>query len=210
MSVKDFIHALIEHAPAFGIQLGAVEQERLNDYYQLLMAWNPRLHLVAPCTPAEFATRHVLESLAALPFLSKDGRVVDVGSGAGLPIIPCLIMRPDLQATLVEASSKKAVFLREALRLIEAHARAKVVAERFEEVPAPQADFVTCRAIERFTEIFEELVAWSPPYSTLLFFGGLSLQQQIEKAGLNYQAVLIPESERRFLFIIKRQALNSK
>lgn len=208
MSVKDFIDALTQHAPAFGVQLSAENQRRLGDYYQLLMAWNPRLHLVAPCTPAEFATRHVLESLAALPFLSRDGRVLDVGSGAGLPIIPCLIMRPDLEATLVEASSKKAVFLREALRLMEAHARARVIAKRFEEVAATAADFVTCRALDRFTEIFEELLAWSPPTSTLLFFGGPTLQEQIEKAGLIYQAVLIPESERRFLFVVKRRAIN--
>lgn len=206
--LKDFLDALMSHAPAFGVQLSAENRKRLGDYYKIVMAWNPRLHLVAPCAPAEFATRHVLESLAMLSFLSTDARVLDVGSGAGLPVIPCLAVRSDLQATLVEASQKKAVFLREALRTIEAHARAEVIAKRFEEARAPQADFVTCRAIERFTEIFKELVEWSPPASTLLFFGGASLQEQIEKAGLSYQAMLIPESERRFLFIIKRRALS--
>lgn len=206
--IEDFIEALSGHATAFGVQLSAETEKRLGDYYQIVMAWNPRLHLVAPCTPAEFATRHVLESLAALPFLSKDACILDVGSGAGLPVIPCLAARLDLQATLMESSQKKAVFLREALRQIEAHTRAEVIAERFEESTAPPADFVTCRALERFTEIFRELVAWSPPASTLLFFGGASLQEQIEKAGLNYQAVLIPESERRFLFIIERSRLN--
>jgi 16S rRNA (guanine527-N7)-methyltransferase len=203
--IEDFIEALSEHAPAFGVQLNSEQEKRLGDYYKIVSQWNARLHLVAPCAPAEFATRHVLESLTALPFLSPLARVVDVGSGAGLPIIPCLIMRPDLQAALVEASQKKAVFLREALRLVEANARAKVIAKRFEETPAMDADFVTCRAIERFTEKFAELLAWSPPSSTLLFFGGRVLQEQIDKAGLAHQSVLIPESERRFLFIIKHR-----
>lgn len=205
--VEYFMEALVLSAPAFGVQLSADEEARLAEYYRLVSIWNARLHLVAPCLPEEFATRHVLESLAALPFLSQEARVVDVGSGAGLPVIPCLIMRPDLQATLIEASQKKAVFLREALRLIETSARARVIAQRFEETPAPEADFVTVRAIERFTEKFTELVEWSPPSSTLLFFGGPSLQTEIEKAGLNHQALLIPKSERRFLFIIAARTI---
>lgn len=202
---EDFHEALRGCAPLFGIELSAEHEKRLVDYYGIVMRWNARLHLVAPCSAAEFATRHVLESLVALPFLSTKARVLDVGSGAGLPIIPCLIARPDLQATLVEASQKKAVFLREALRLIEAGTRAEVIARRFEEIPAPEADFVTVRAIERFTEKFRELVKWSPPTAgTLLFFGGPALKDEIERAALSFQAILIPQSERRFLFIIKR------
>lgn len=202
-TAEDFIEALKQRAPAFNVQLSADEERRLGSYYTIVRQWNARLHLVAPCSAEEFATRHVLESLAALPFLSTGARVLDVGSGAGLPIIPCLIARPDIQATLIEASQKKAVFLREALRTVEAGGRAKVVAQRFEETEAPDAEFVTCRALERFTEKFAELAEWSPPSSTLLFFGGASLQAEIEKAGLSYSPVLIPESERRFLFVIK-------
>jgi 16S rRNA (guanine527-N7)-methyltransferase len=202
-TAEDFIEAIRRHAPAFGVQLSAEQEQRLGSYYRIVSRWNARLHLVAPCSPEEFATRHVLESLTALPFLPEAARVVDIGSGAGLPIIPCLVARPDLRATLIEASQKKAVFLREALRAVEAAERVTVIPKRFEETPAPEADFVTCRALERFTEKFAELVEWSPPASTLLFFGGASLQAEIEKAGLNYKSVLIPASERRFLLIIK-------
>ena len=113
---ETFSQALRDNAAEFGIQLGADEVARLSNYYELLLKWNDRLHLVAPCSPEEFATRHVLESLMLLPHLPQNARVVDVGSGAGLPIIPCLIVRADLRATLVESSPRKAVFLREALR----------------------------------------------------------------------------------------------
>ncbi|HEX8748410.1 MAG TPA: RsmG family class I SAM-dependent methyltransferase [Pyrinomonadaceae bacterium] len=205
-TAEDFIAALREHSPAFGVELSGEQEQRLVDYYRIVSQWNARLHLVAPCSAAEFAVRHVLESLVALPFLSGDARVVDVGSGAGLPIIPCLVMRPGIRATLIEASQKKAVFLREALRQVEAATRAAVIAKRFEETPAPAADFVTVRAIERFTEKFWELAEWSPPSSRLLFFGGPSLQAEIEKAALSYRPVLIPESERRFLFVIEGPA----
>src|SRR5678815_434221 len=114
--LEEFRQALYENASIYGVDLNEELISRLADYYQLLNIWNPRLHLVAPCSPNEFATRHILESLLLLHRFPEDARVVDVGSGAGLPIIPCLIVRPDLNAVLIESSLRKAVFLREALR----------------------------------------------------------------------------------------------
>jgi 16S rRNA (guanine(527)-N(7))-methyltransferase RsmG len=203
--VDQFSHALRTRAPRYEVELSAPVIERLSAYYQQVNAWNARLHLVAPCSPAEFATRHVLESMLALPFLTTNARVADVGSGAGLPIIPCLIARTDLSATLIEASAKKSVFLREALNTVGLRERTRVVTERFEKMPTTDADFITCRALERFKETFPKLLTWSTPASTLLFFAGPTLRQEIEKAALNYQAIHIPESEQRFLFIIKKR-----
>lgn len=197
-----FAKALEAHAGRFGVRLGAEDLALLSAYFEMVMSWNPRLHLVAPCGPAEFATRHVLESLAALPFLAGGVRVVDVGSGAGLPVIPCLIVRPDLDATLVEASPKKSVFLREALRKVGRPAR--VVAERFEKTPPPRAAALTCRALERFGEMLPKLVEWSALVPALLLFGGESLRGRLEEAALPFDAVKMPESEKRFLFVVRR------
>jgi 16S rRNA (guanine527-N7)-methyltransferase len=201
---EDFSSAIKEHAPRYGFQLTDAEIARLREYYEQVMTWNTRLHLVAPCSPAEFATRHVLESLLALTHLEEGAHVVDVGSGAGLPVIPCLIVRPNLSATLIESSPKKAIFLREALWRAAAESEAIVIAERFEKTDAPKADVITCRALDRFLEMFTKLVEWSPPASTLLFFGGDSLREQIEKAEMDYETVHIPESERRFLFVVNK------
>ncbi len=94
---------------------------QLGEYYSLLTRWNDRLHLVAPCSPEEFATRHVLESLLLLKHLPHEAKIADIGSGGGLPIIPCLIARADLEVTMIESSQKKAVFLREALSATRPH-----------------------------------------------------------------------------------------
>ena len=202
--LEEFSKALENHAPRFGLQLDASTVAALESYYKLVQLWNARLHLVAPCSAAEFATRHVLESLMAVEYIKENAHVVDIGSGAGLPIIPCLIVRRDIRATLIEASQKKAIFLREALRAIEASDRAKVLSERFEQINAPAADHITCRALDRFTASFSKIIDWSLRASTLLFFGGPSLQTEIEKARLSYKAIKVPESEQRFLFIIGR------
>src|SRR5215211_6844254 len=136
----EFDKALAERAGRFGVELDEEGRARLGDYFELVAAWNPRLHLVAPCPPTEFAARHVLESLTALPFIPAGATLLDVGSGAGLPAIPCLVSRPDLKAVLVEASQRKSVFLREALSRLGLSARARVAAERFEKIEAPDAD----------------------------------------------------------------------
>jgi 16S rRNA (guanine527-N7)-methyltransferase len=200
----EFDKALAERAGRFGVELGEEARARLGDYFGLVAAWNPRLHLVAPCPPAEFAARHVLESLAALPHLPGGAALLDVGSGAGLPAIPCLVARPGLKAVLVEASQKKSVFLREALSRLGLSDRARVIAERFEKVDPPAADCLTCRAIERFTEILPALLDWAAHVPTLLLFGGEGLGERLELEGLRVETIRVPESERRFLFVVRR------
>ncbi len=200
----EFDKALAHHAPSFGVEVSEEERVRLREYFSLVMAWNPRLHLVAPCPPEEFATRHILESMLALPFLHEGAGVLDVGSGAGLPIIPCLIARADISATLYESSAKKTVFLSEALRRLGLHERAMVVAGRFEQTDPPEADALTCRALERFKEMLPEIFRWAGGVRTLLLFGGDSIREEVERLSLPFSAVRVPETERRFLFVVRR------
>lgn len=203
-AVDEFKKALETHAPNYQVKITTEAIARLGQYYELLSAWNPRLHLVAPCSPWEFASRHILESLLVLPFLPAGATVADIGSGAGLPIIPCLIARKDIHGLIIEPSKKKAVFLREALNLTETTKSATVLPERFENVTPTKTGFVTCRALERFTETLPRLIEWSPPGCTLLLFGGEKLQAAINDAGLSFSEIRIPHSQRRFLFEVKR------
>ena len=182
---------------SFNLDLSADTLVRLGEYYSLLTRWNDRLHLVAPCSPDEFAVRHILESLLLLKHLPPNARVADVGSGGGLPIIPCLIARPDLQATLIESSQKKSVFLREATRPF----KVTIIAQPFEQVDPPPVDFITCRALDQFMQKLPTLLDWAPEGSTMLLFGGETLREELRKAHVNFDAFLIPQSEERFLFV---------
>jgi len=182
---------------SFDLDLPAETVTRLGEYYSLLTRWNDRLHLVAPCSPEEFAVRHILESLMLLKHLPQNATIADIGSGGGLPIIPCLIVRPDLQATLIESSQKKSVFLREATRRFQA----TIIARPFEQIDPPPVDFITCRALDQFMQKLPTLIEWAPQGSTLLLFGGETLREELRKANVNFEQFLIPQSEKRFLFL---------
>ena len=201
---QEFDDALAAHAPDFGVRAGDELRARLGDYFELVERWNTRLHLVAPCAPAEFALRHSLESLAAAPHVAEGATVIDVGSGAGFPVVPCLSAREDVRAVLFESSTRKCVFLREALAALDLKGRATVINSRFEDAEPPGAQALTCRALERFAETLPRLAAWAPAGCALLLFGGATLREAIETGRLAYEARLIPESDQRYLFIVQR------
>ena len=198
-AVEEFEAALRAHALQFGVTIDNDAAARLSDYYNLVMKWNARLHLVAPCAAAEFATRHVLESLMLVRHLPTSAHVIDVGAGAGLPSIPCLLARADIRATLIDSSQRKTVFLKEALRQLNLANRAEVITARFQDITPPPASVVTCRALDRFEDALPSLIAWTPRASTLLFFGGNRLVSQMQGLLPRVEAELIPTSERRFL-----------
>jgi len=203
--IEQFHQALRQHATGFGVELSPLAIHRFTDFYELLLKWNPRLHLVAPCSPREFATRHVLESLVLLKHLPAHARIADLGSGGGLPTIPCLLVRDDLRATLIESSAKKSIFLREAVRVLGCADRTQIVNARFENTTAPESDFVTCRALDGFDRLLPSLVAWSPANSTLLLFVGESLRDEIKALAPSVAVERIPLSEKRFLVIARKE-----
>ncbi len=97
------------------LELPEDAQVKLLAYLGLLTHWNQAYNLTAVRDPTDMVSRHLLDSLAVLPYLHGVA-LADLGSGAGLPGIPLAIARPDLAVTLIESNGKKVRFLREAAR----------------------------------------------------------------------------------------------
>ncbi len=104
---------LRERLDALGLALDDRQRAQLAAYLALLAKWNKTYNLTAIRDPARMVTHHVLDALAVLPHLpaSPALRVLDVGSGGGIPGIPLAIARPDWHLTLVDPNHKKAAFL---------------------------------------------------------------------------------------------------
>ena len=199
--VRDtFLNAIEINQRAFGLELSSEVIERLADYYEIVREHNPLLHLVAPCSAEEFAIRHILESLTLLEFLPKGARFADVGTGAGLPSIPCLLARDDLRAVLIESKLKKAGFLRMVFAKCKLENRTELINRQFAEVPRPDVSCVSCRALDKFSEKLRQLIKWSGD-CTLLFFGGPGLRTKLKEMGCSFEERLLPMSEQRLLFI---------
>ena len=197
---KEFTQAIKIHQLAFGLELPDDAVERLADYYELIQEHNPILHLVGPCTAEEFAVRHILESLVLLEYLPLNTRFADVGAGAGLPSIPCLLVRDDLRAVLIESKVKKARFLESAVDSLGLAGRVEIVNRQFEETEPGNCQFVTCRALDKFTEKLPRLIKWSRRRQMLLF-GGKNLKNALQDQKIVFAQKLMPMSEQRFLFV---------
>jgi 16S rRNA (guanine527-N7)-methyltransferase len=109
----DRMQVLREGAAALGLALDPATLQRLLGFADLLAKWNRTYNLTAIRDPEEIVSLHLLDSLALAPHVGK-GRVLDVGSGGGLPGIPLAIARPDLDVTLIDTVQKKTAFLRQA------------------------------------------------------------------------------------------------
>lgn len=148
---------------AAGVPASAIEP--LLDYLDLLLRWNAAYNLTAVRDPDEMVTRHLLDSLAVLPYV-QGARLADLGSGAGLPGIPLALARPFDEVLLVDSNGKKARFLREAVRRL-GLTQTRVAEARVEAVRG-QFDCVTARAFATLAD----MLAWG---GHLLAPGGLWL-----------------------------------
>jgi 16S rRNA (guanine(527)-N(7))-methyltransferase RsmG len=93
-----------------GLDLGPAQEQMLLEYLVQLEHWNKAYNLTAVRDPVEMVTRHLLDSLSVAPFI-EGGRLLDAGTGAGLPGIPLAVARPALEVTLLDSSGKRVRFL---------------------------------------------------------------------------------------------------
>ena len=126
----------LDHGLAdLGIELSAGQREALIAYLALLARWNRTYNLSAVRDPQLMVRRHLLDSLAILPWVDR-GPVLDIGTGAGLPGVPLAIARPALNFSLLDSNSKKTRFVQQAVGEL-GLANVEVIRSRVEQLDRP-------------------------------------------------------------------------
>jgi 16S rRNA (guanine527-N7)-methyltransferase len=188
---------LADGIDALGLSLTAQQQEQLLAYVALLHKWNKVYNLTAIREPERMIGLHILDSLALIPHLlryAKEGdKILDVGSGGGLPGICVSIAAPMLEITMLDSLQKKTTFVRQAiaeLGLKNAH----VVCERVEKYqPEQQFNIVTSRAFAELADFVNGAAHLDAPGGRLIAMKGVHPQTEIDRLPPTHRVVEVVE-----------------
>ncbi len=180
-------------------------------YLGMVSEWNRAYNLTAIRDPADMVHRHVLDSAAALPFLRGE-RMLDAGSGAGLPGLVLALLAPDTRWVLAESTGKKARFLERTVRELGLSDRVSVHAGRVEACrPDAGFDTVTARALADLAQLVRWTAPGLAPGGRLVALKGRPVAVQAELAALpagwrsQVNPVTLPEREaERCIVILER------
>jgi 16S rRNA (guanine527-N7)-methyltransferase len=158
--VADFKKLLTSALNQNNIQIDDIAQQKLAHYLDLMLTWNKVFNLTSITNPKEMVYLHIIDSLAIQPFLHGN-KLLDVGSGAGLPGIPLAIINPDQHWTLLDKNNKKTRFMTQAVAEL-GLTNVTVIHSRTEDFkPAQCFDSILSRAfgtLHMFTETTAHLL----------------------------------------------------
>lgn len=168
-------------------RLSAQQKSKLERYLAALLTANESFNLTAVRSRDEAWDRHIVESARLASFVEKSERLLDVGSGGGLPGIVLAICSPNTAVSLLEATQKKALFLEASVKQL-GLTKTRVVCDRAETAGAPGSpyreafDTVTARAVAPLPTLLEITIPFLKVGGTLVALKGQRAEEEIEAA----------------------------
>ncbi|MED5240197.1 MAG: 16S rRNA (guanine(527)-N(7))-methyltransferase RsmG [Pseudomonadota bacterium] len=161
---------------ALGVTLSDDQQRLLLNYVELLVKWNQAYNLTAIRDPQEMVVRHLLDSLAVLPFVDN-GDTLDVGTGAGIPGIILAVSRPQQSFTLLDSNGKKTRFVRQARRELGLD-NVEVVHGRVEQYRKAPSQII-CRAFASLSDMLALMTPIMTDNTRLLAMKAASTEEEL-------------------------------
>lgn len=189
----------------YGVEADSELCGRIRVYTSTLLDWNAKISLTTIVDPEQILRVHFGESLfAASAAEITNGRVADIGTGAGFPGIPIRMVTPCVELTLIEAVTKKTAFLGEILRKIDIPS-VSIIRCRMEEISDEIAgfDFITARALGKY----EALLRWSEMRLShtgkiVLLLGRQDAEHLSKNANWRWSTPkIVPDTTSRFVLI---------
>lgn len=176
-----------------GLELPEQAAARFARYLELIAKWNRIHNLTAVREPEQMVVLHLLDSLTLLPHLGNAKRVLDVGTGAGLPGIPLALARPDLEVTLLDSSHKKCAFLEQAKGELDLP-NVAVVCERIERwKPQARFDVVVSRAFSELADFVTQARHIVAPGGRLIAMKGVYPFEEIARLPATHRVASVLE-----------------
>ena len=171
---------LVSGVTRLGLDVPANVIDSLITYMELLKEWSGTYNLIAPKERDFLLARHVLDSLSIAKWL-KDGSLLDVGTGAGLPGLPLAIVKPDMEVTLLDSAGKKIRFIRHVGRTLKI-ANIHPLHQRMEDLDQDQAFAnITSRAFASLKAFAEASRSCAGESTRLLAMKGTHPQKELEE-----------------------------
>lgn len=216
---------LIERGKRIGIRISLNQAEQFQIYMETLLEWNEKLNLTAITQPEEILEKHFLDSLTVLSTgrLKENGKVLDVGTGAGFPGVPMKILRPDLQVTLLDGSNKRLRFLGELCEKL--GLPCERVHKRAEEAGLDKAmresfDLVTARAVAPLRILSEYCLPLVKMKGYFIAMKGPGAGEELEEARqalkllggdqVEVKSVSLPTAGERNLVVVRKLRFTPK
>jgi 16S rRNA (guanine527-N7)-methyltransferase len=185
--------SIAEGLAAMSIAAPQAQASRLAEHLELIAKWNRVHNLTAVRETSQMVVLHVLDSLSLIPHLGDARTLLDVGSGPGFPGIPLAVVRPDLQVTLLDSSSKKCAFLEQARAELELR-NVRVVCERVESwKPEARFDIVASRAFAELQDFVSQAGHLVAPGGRMLAMKGVYPFEEIARVPATHRVAGVVE-----------------
>ena len=186
MLEKEFAEIMQEYANEIEISLDKQQIDKFYTYMKLLLEWNEKINLTAIIQPEEIILKHFIDSMTIAPYLEKNAKLIDVGTGAGFPGIPLKIIREDIQITLLDSLNKRINFLNHVIKQLQL-TNIQTIHSRVEELGKDKRyrenfHYATSRAVANLSTLAEYLIPLVKIEGCCISMKGANIQEEIQKS----------------------------
>ena len=183
MEFKDYLKESLDR---INIDIKEDNVEKFNLYMKELLEWNEKINLTAITEEKDIILKHFVDSLTALKYIKKGSKVIDIGTGAGFPVIPLKIQREDIKIILMDSLNKRINFLKEmiiklSLENIEAiHSRAEELARNIDYREG--YDIAISRAVANLSTLVEYMLPFVKIGGKCICMKGSNIDEEVENS----------------------------